>query len=366
MLSKEIAEQIVKETMERLNRNVNIMDESGVIIASGDKTRINSIHEGALEVIKTKQPFIITDEDTNLSGVKPGINLPINFHEKVVGVIGITGDSKEIKDVGSLVKMITEMMINQAFLSSQMEWKYRTQEIIMDDLLKKDFRIDYIQNRLKLLDIEFLKGPYYLIIIQIKERSIPDHMLFQTIKNYFSEKTSLMGFIKVNRLVLMTSQLSVFSLLKLTQLLSELKRLGVQCNIGYSRSIEYLEELSSAYQETDLSLMLNSADNEIVSIENIEAQALIYQLDKDLKKRYSQRFINVLSDKMVETLDVYFNTDQNIKEAANQLFLHRNTLLYRLKQIKELTGYDPKVFKDAVALQIFVWLRKNRAEDSTF
>lgn len=365
MLTKEIAEQIVKQTMERLNRNVNIMDASGVIIASGDKSRINTIHEGALEVIKTKAPFIITDEQTHLLGVKPGINLPINFHDDIVGVIGITGDAEEIEDFGSLVKMITEMMINQAYLSSQVEWKYRTQEIIMDNLLKKDFQIEYLTNRLKLLDIEFLNGPYLVVIIQIKERTIADHLLFQILKRYFPAKTSLMGFIKVNRLVLMTSQVNELSVKKLKQLYSELKHQSVQCVIAYSRKINTIEEISSAYQESDLALMLNTQNIELISIEDIEAQALIYQLDKDLKERYVERFSDVLSDKMIETLEVYFKANQNINETANQLYLHRNTLLYRLKQIKEMTGYDPKVFKDAVALQIFVWLKTNQNTKSS-
>lgn len=59
-----------------------------------------------------------------------------------------------------------------------------------------------------------------------------------------------------------------------------------------------------------------------------------------------------------QTLDLYFSHDLNISETARTLYLHRNTLLYRLDRINELTGYNPRVFKDAVLLYLALWLKK--------
>lgn len=55
MLSKELAQSIVNKVMEVIPYNVNIMDEDGVIIGSGDSSRIGSLHEGALEALKNKK-----------------------------------------------------------------------------------------------------------------------------------------------------------------------------------------------------------------------------------------------------------------------------------------------------------------------
>jgi carbohydrate diacid regulator len=78
MLTQEVAEAIVEETMLRLNRNINIIDKSGIVIASGDSSRINCFHEGGLHAIQTGKTLLITKENEDQwKGSKLGINLPI-------------------------------------------------------------------------------------------------------------------------------------------------------------------------------------------------------------------------------------------------------------------------------------------------
>lgn len=75
--------------MERLGKNVNIFNEKGIILSSGDETRIDSFHEGAFQVIQTgKQLVIYETEKLKLLGTLPGINLPIKYEEKVIGENG--------------------------------------------------------------------------------------------------------------------------------------------------------------------------------------------------------------------------------------------------------------------------------------
>ncbi|WP_322740638.1 sugar diacid recognition domain-containing protein, partial [Providencia heimbachae] len=116
-LTTKLAQEIVDRTMKIIECNVNVMDENGCIIGSGDSNRLNEFHEGALLAIKQKRTVII-DEATanNLHGVKPGVNLPLYFNNKIVGVIGLTGEPKEIKQFGELVSMTAVMMLEQAQL----------------------------------------------------------------------------------------------------------------------------------------------------------------------------------------------------------------------------------------------------------
>ncbi|MDQ8736189.1 sugar diacid recognition domain-containing protein [Paenibacillus sp. LHD-38] len=170
MLTREIAETIVKETMNRLNRNINIMDKTGIIISSGDPTRIKQVHEGALEVIRTGKPIIITSENTvQWEGTLTGINLPIEFQNKIIGVIGITGEPKEVEEFGGLVKMTTELMIKQSFLALQMEWKQRTTEMIIEVLIKAEPDFEAIDHWLNLLHIQ-LSPPYNVTYVLLKSR----------------------------------------------------------------------------------------------------------------------------------------------------------------------------------------------------
>ncbi len=92
-LNATIARQIVERTMKIIHYSVNVMDEQGRIIGSGDPVRINQRHDGAILAINDNRVVEIDQATANqLKGVKPGINLPIIFHHQVIGgVIGISG-----------------------------------------------------------------------------------------------------------------------------------------------------------------------------------------------------------------------------------------------------------------------------------
>lgn len=111
-LSSRLAQSIVDNTMKQIPYNVNIMDENGYIIASGDKNRINTLHVGAVEAIKRRKTLPMTDEVGSYG--QPGINMPLIFDGKVVGVIGITGKPQTVTPLASLLKMTAELLLEQA------------------------------------------------------------------------------------------------------------------------------------------------------------------------------------------------------------------------------------------------------------
>jgi carbohydrate diacid regulator len=365
MLTREIAEAIVKETMTRLNRNINIMDKSGIIIASGDPSRIKQVHEGALEVIRKGRPLIITNENKNQwIGSLSGINLPIEFQNKIVGVIGITGEPKEVEEFGDLVKMLTELMIKQSYLASQSEWQQRTKEMIIEELINSDPKFEIIDQRLNLLHLQ-LHPPFSVSIIEIKERTIQNQVLVKKIEDMISEGQYLVGFLNVNRLFILISGLSENKTKKKLLFVNEtLQRMGIQFKIGYAAQVHEQKNISIAYQESDLALLIGDDEQQLIPYSDIETKALVFQLDEALKQRYLKRIFPKASVKVIQTLQTFFECNLNIAETAKALFIHRNTLIYRLKKIKEESGYDPQIFKDAVPLQLAIWM--NQKASKTF
>ena len=96
MLFPDLANKIVREVRRLITENI-IINIQGVIIASTDTERIGQFHEGALRCANQKKTVIITTEDERqLQGVKAGMNLPLLFHDEVIGVIGITGEPENI------------------------------------------------------------------------------------------------------------------------------------------------------------------------------------------------------------------------------------------------------------------------------
>lgn len=107
-LSHELAQAIVMRTQPTLGLNVNIMDERGVIIGSGNPDRLFSFHAGARQVLATGEPLTLTPEDAaRFPGSQAGVNLPVRLQGKVVGVVGITGLPEQVAGYGRLLQTST-------------------------------------------------------------------------------------------------------------------------------------------------------------------------------------------------------------------------------------------------------------------
>ncbi|WP_449355346.1 CdaR family transcriptional regulator [Virgibacillus natechei] len=356
MLNQKIANSIVEETSIRLHRNVNIMNTEGIIIATRDTSRIGSFHEGALEVLKSGETRTISAKQESLGGTQPGVNLPIVFQEKIIGVIGITGDPAEMGDVGELVKMTTELMIRQEFVVSQMEWKQRTKEMIMEQLMKKEPSFTDIDRGLSLLRVDF-KQPFTTMVIQITERSITNQKLIQKLEETIGDENGIVAFINVNRLIIATSGLEEEEIKrKIESVYALLKKQNVAFRIAYSLPFYKLEEFRQAYLDCDITLKISEHEKEVISFAEIEAKALIYQVDDDITERFSYRVLGNLDENKASTLKAFFANDLNIQKAADELYVHRNTFIYRLHKIIEETGYDPRKFQDALILQVALWI----------
>jgi carbohydrate diacid regulator len=359
MLTREIAQKIVLETSLRLNRNINIMDEKGMIIASGDPSRIDDIHEGALAVLKSGETLIISSNERGVwRGAQPGINLPIVFQDKIVGVIGITGNPKDLQELGGIVKMITELMIQEKFIASQLEWKLRTKEMIIEELLKSSPSYSNIERWLNLVGLN-LRDPFITAVIQMSDRSITNQSLINKIEGLIGEKHCLVGFININRMFIAFSGYSEHeSDKKLNSIYVELKKLKLTFRLAYSTPFLSLSKFHQSYIDCDLALQISDETEDFISFVEVEPKALIYKIDRAWGEKFTNRIMDKTLVKYADTLDVFFKNNLNIQQTADDLYLHRNTLIYRLSKIEKDTGYDPKRFKDALTLQLALWSDK--------
>lgn len=363
MLTQEIAKEIVKQTTIRLNRNINIMDDKGTIIASGKAERINQAHFGAIEVLKTGKPLIINEQECHQwDGVLPGINLPIEFQHVIIGVIGITGVPEELMEFGELVKMITEMMIHQAFMTEQLEWKQHLKELVFEDLLKEKIDQQSINQRLSLIGMT-LEAPFQVGILEMKADSLKKNDLFQLVENVFGAKV-LISFLNVNRVVILTSSLSETLIKqKINTAINQMKTKGYSLRVGLGSLVESELNIRHSFQEAESALSLGDDRQDLITFTEVETKALLDRLDARTKIQFQERVLGSLSEKLIETLQQYFLSNLNIGECAKRMFIHRNSLIYRIKKIKEITGYNPQDLNDVITLQLAIWINQNKKKD---
>src|ERR1041384_6261667 len=105
MLTPSLAQEIARETSEVSGFNVVITGQDGIVIGSGDPTRVGQFHEGSGEVGRTLAPRgPQAGGDRRLSGVPPGSTLPLMLDDEAVGTVGITGSPSVVRRFGLLVK----------------------------------------------------------------------------------------------------------------------------------------------------------------------------------------------------------------------------------------------------------------------
>ena len=117
----EIARDLV-HTASRLLRGriVNIMDTSGVIVASTDAERIGTTHEGAREVVRTGRPVAIEKSDVpRYPGAREGYNLPVLSDNRLTAVVGVYGNPEEVRDSAYILQAYTEQFFRQKAIERQ-------------------------------------------------------------------------------------------------------------------------------------------------------------------------------------------------------------------------------------------------------
>ncbi|MDE1167290.1 MAG: sugar diacid recognition domain-containing protein [Pseudomonas sp.] len=131
-LDHDLAQDIVDRAMAILPCNVNVMDSQGLILGSGEPERINTRHEGAQLVLANGRNVEIDAQAAKcLKGVQAGVNLPLMLDERLIGVLGLTGDPEQLRTSAQLVRMTAEMLLGQR--RQQVEQQWRRQRC--DDLL---------------------------------------------------------------------------------------------------------------------------------------------------------------------------------------------------------------------------------------
>jgi len=354
MLTKQLANQIVEQTMIRLNRNINVMDTNGMILASGELERVENIHEGAVHVAKTQKPLLITEKNAyKWHGSKPGINMPVYFQQQLIGIIGITGNPTALKDVATLLQLTTEMMIHQSLIVSKSEWKRKMKEMVFEEMISSKSFAPVLYEKLDRLGFH-LHSPFVTILLELP--STQYHGTVQQLEDYFDTEAVMVGHYQLNELFILFSGINVEEVHKKIEKLPAYLQKNFSVRLGVGKPVESIEDVQQSFQTAKLALQYGFQTNKITYFEEVEVLSLLKKSNSAEAKQFSIRVLHGLDEKYCSTLIEYFKSDQQLSVCAEVLTIHRHTLTYRLKKIHETTGYNPYSFQDALVLQLALWL----------
>ena len=142
--------------------------------------------------------------------------------------------------------------------------------------------------------------------------------------------------------------------------------LYVKTVIGIGTIAEHLRSLADSYKEAQTAIdvcKVFDTEKSIMSYENLGIGRLIYQLPTTLceiflGEVFKKNSIDSLDQETLFTINKFFENNLNVSETSRKLFVHRNTLVYRLEKIKKLTGLDLREFDHAIVFKVALMVRK--------
>lgn len=348
-IGTELSQKIVDSIKSVVDVDINFINTNGIIIASTDVGRIGSFHEVALDIVHKKSAEYVVDEG-KYNGVKKGINYPIFHENQVVAVIGMTGEPNNIEKYGFIITKICEVFIKENEIERKINSRKELSKRLVTALIYKNS--DNIDNMLEELNINE-KVKYAVINVSLKKNCSTDIFIrFENefIRDFESNNSGYYIYNYPNEYILLINEKEYLNIKRKLDYFGnsfkEYATIGIgtlenihNANISYSFSKyarKYADKNENYYaysEECDLEIFLSSVDTKVM-------------------KNFQNKIYNVLTAEEKQLLQLYFENNCSLKLVSESLFIHKNTVQYKLSQIKQRTGFDPRQFKDAVSLYI--------------
>lgn len=331
-------------------RTINIMDQKGIIIASTEKHRIGDFHQGASEVLATGKPVRIKKEDLpRYPGTKEGYNMPIFLNDEIIGVVGIFGCEEEVQSIANLLRVY----VTQSFSQLQMTQKQNLEAELRNQLLRLllfggKSQKEMITKLCGMLDLQ-LEFPVRIILLyeRAAERNMKHlldyHQFIQNLiwKNMLDRRRDVFGIQNADYVILLGGSGELLETRKrLDKLLQEIEREAVW-NAAVSSPCRNMEEVSEGMKE--VSVLRNRRGGMIQNLEEHTCR-MQYLMGRFTVQDGARTVVGMLrrledqhgekqAEQLLQTAQVYYEYGGSVAKAAEKLNLHKNTLLYRMKQL---------------------------------
>ncbi|MBO3793305.1 CdaR family transcriptional regulator [Bacillus subtilis] len=355
-----LAKKIIAEVKKMYEREVIIVNTDGLIMAGTNDERVGQFHEGALICAKERRSVIITKEDeTRLKGVKAGINLPVFFDHDVIAVFGLTGEPAEIQPFGELLLKMTELFIKESRHLEQSQWRERMLESFMIDWLQlKEWSPSFLE-KAQLLGVD-LASRRQMILIQGYEWS--PHDIEQMARSWKSSYPADLFIRWGNERILINHEVPQHE--QRDQLLRKILHI---CSFANTASSQYTaagagravasSSLTDSYEQAEKALAVSLKRKTPIFEEDLKLDMCLTEISPGTRNEFSQRVLGEALEhqELMNTIRTFFHHDLSLKQTAEDMHIHINTLRYRLAKAEQLTGLRFDRTEDIVTMYVALY-----------
>lgn len=357
-MSNRLFQGIVHQMRDSIDRVIGVIDETATVISCSDLTRIGETLEYLMLGTSDTSDIFVRDNYT----YKPfgALNKP----EYAIFVEGADDTA---------IKFCNILAISFASIKQYYDEKYDRsnfiKNVILDNILPGDI---YVKAR----ELHF-NTDVSRVVLLIRIVSANDISAFDVIQNLFPDKQKDFVFnINENDIVLVKEIKAGIDSKDLEKLArSIVDTLGsefyTKVVIGIGTAVVGVKDLARSFKESQVALEVGKVfdtDRAIVSYDNLGIARLIYQLpttlcDMFLREVFKKGSIESLDQETLFTIQKFFENNLNVSETSRKLFVHRNTLVYRLEKIRKLTGLDLREFDHAIIFKVALMVKKYLTSD---
>ena len=353
-MSNSVFQSVMLQLKETTDRVFGVIDTEGYVVASTDMAFVGERWPEAVLKVAGSQEIVTFGQKT----FKPMFN-SANYCEYAVFC---TGDDELARSYCSMAYIALNNA--KAFYEEKHDRGTFVKNIIMDNILPGDI---YIRAK----ELHFATDAPRAVFL-VRQVGHADVATVDVLSGLFTDK--LQDFV----LSINETDIAVIKQIEPETEIEELEQIAVQIEdtlrnelfvkavIGIGTIAEHLRSLADAYKEAQTAIDVGKVfdtEKSIINYENLGIGRLIYQLpttlcDIFLTEVFKKNSIESLDQETLFTINKFFENNLNVSETSRKLFVHRNTLVYRLEKIKKLTGLDLRQFDHAIVFKVALMVRK--------
>ncbi len=352
-MSNRLFQSVIHQMRDVVDRTIGIIDETGSVISCSDLGRIGEVLTVNTAAIFSANSCVAYD---GYSFQTFGTRIHPEYAVFVEG-----DDSAAHNYIGVLSVSLASI---KQFYDEKYDRCNFIKNIILDNILPGDI---YLKAR----ELHF-NNEASRVVLLIRMLDKTDISVFDVIQNLFPDKAKdfviNIGEADIALVKEVKSDIDSKDLEKLARSISDAlsSEFYTHSLVGIGTPVVGVKDLARSFKEAQVALEVGKVfdtERNIVSYDHLGIARLIYQLpttlcEMFLKEIFKVGSIETLDQETLFTIQRFFENNLNVSETSRKLFVHRNTLVYRLEKIKKLTGLDLREFDDAIVFKVALMVKK--------
>ena len=354
-MSGRIFQNVVLQLKENTDRTVGVLDGEGLVIACSELSLIGQRWTEFVPVINSAAGSMISSEGKTFKALNGWGN---QFDYAVFSF----GDNEVSKTVCAMASVA--LNTSKAYYEEKHDRGSFIKDIISDNIMLGDI---YMRAKELRVAADIARGVFVIRPLK-KGETIPTDVVQSLFPDRQNDFVLSVGEGDVVLIRQMSENVGLKEFNKIASSVEEALRVNGESTVvvGIGTVATHLRDLAKSYKEAQIAIEVGKVfDTEkyIINYENLGIGRLIYQLPTTLCEMFLQEVfkknpIDALDKETLFTIHKFFENNLNVSETARKLFVHRNTLVYRLEKIKKLTGLDLREFDDAITFKVALMVKK--------